>query len=203
MTGTERIVYHAIPLLALPDYTLFPGALVPRHLTERHHLQLVEDLLDTQGRLVLTALRPGEPATARGPAFRPLGTLAEIASHRRQADGHYFLFLLGLERVHATEVTSGRLYRQVDAVVLEDEPGDPVRAAELRPALQAAVQARLFRGRELPGGLDLGLLADLLHQHLALSAAERETAFLERSAVRRAELALAWLERQDRAAAGP
>ena len=197
MTTGERTVYRGIPVLALPRFVLFPGALMQLRAVAPSHRRLVEDLLDTQGRLVLTAALDDAPPTPRGPALREVGTLVEIATHRRLAGGGYLLWLLGLERVHLTEVPGRRPYRQVDAVVLEDRDGDLPRARELLPRLRAVVAERVLPDAAMVHDLDAGLLADLLLQFLDLSHAERERALRERGVVRRAELALAWLARQD------
>jgi len=197
VTAGERTVYRGIPVYPVPGAVVFPGALVHLDAGTPSRRRLVEDLLDTQGRLVLTAPVPGAPPTPRGPALREIGTLAEIVRHRRLDDGRFRLWLLALERVHLTEVPTPRPYRVVDAVVLEDVGDDLPGAGELKSELRRAVHARVMPDDDILATLDTGLLVDLLLQSLDLSPVERELALRERHVIRRAGLALAWLARQE------
>lgn len=192
LSGISRIV--GVPMFPLPDYYLFPGALVPLHIFEPRYRQMITDLLDTAGRLVVGTLRDKDAPTEYGPAVFTIGGLGEIVSHRRLEDGRYLIWLLGLERVRIEEIDSKEPYRRVDAVVLPDEAGDEARNAELAPRLLAAIEQRMLPGIELSAGLGTGLLADILFQHLPLPSIKKEWALAQRDVTRRAEAALAWLE---------
>ena len=190
--GLRRIT--DLPLFPLPDAFLFPGALVPLHVFEPRYRQMVADLLDTAGRLALGCLDPAGSPTPRGPAVLPFAGLGEIVSHRRLDDGRYLIWLLGLDRLSIEEAPSDRLYRRVHAEVLDDVPGEPQSDAALVPRLRDAVASRMLPGVELSSGLDTGLLADLLFQHLPLSRERKAWAMAERHVTRRAEAALTWLD---------
>ncbi|MBU0742322.1 LON peptidase substrate-binding domain-containing protein [bacterium] len=191
-SGITRIV--GVPMFPLPDYYLFPGALVPLHIFEPRYRQMISDLLDTAGRLVVGTIRAQDAQTAYGPSVFAIGGLGEIVSHRRLDDGRYLIWLLGLERVRLKEIDSDRLYRRVDATVLPDEVGNEQRNAELAPRLRAAIEKRMLPGIELSASLGAGLLADILHQHLPLSIAQKDWVLAQRNVTRRAEAALAWLD---------
>jgi len=192
LSGISRVV--GIPMFPLPDFHLFPGALVPLHIFEPRYRQMISDLLDTAGRLVMGSIRAQDAPTVYGPSVFTIGGLGEIVSHRRLDDGRYLIWLLGLERVRLKEIESDRLYRRVDATVLRDEEGDAERNAELEPKLRAAIEKRMLPGIELTGSLGAGLLADILYQHLPLTAAQKEWALAQRNVTRRAGAALAWLD---------
>ncbi len=192
LSGISRIV--GVPMFPLPDYYLFPGALVPLHIFEPRYRQMISDLLDTAGRLVVGTIRAQDAPTAYGPAVFAIGGLGEIVSHRHLDDGRYLVWLLGLERVRLKEIDSDRRYRRVDATVLRDEIGDELRNAELAPRLRATIEKRMLPGIELSPSLGTGLLADILYQHLPLSPAQKEWALAQRNVTRRAEAALAWLD---------
>ena len=194
LSGLTRMT--GVPMMPLPDYYLFPGALVPLHVFEPRYREMVTDLLDTAGRLVVGALRPQEAATEYGPSVFAVAGLGEIASHRRLDDGRYLIWLLGLERVRIVEIDSDKPYRRVDATVLADKAGDEARNAELAPRLRAAVERRLLPGIDLSPGLDAGLLSDILFQHLDLTPAQKQWALAQADVTRRAETALQWFETQ-------
>ncbi len=192
LSGVSRIT--GVPMMPLPDYYLFPGALVPLHIFEPRYRQMISDLLDTAGRLVVGTMRTQDAPSEYGPPVFAIAGLGEIASHRKLDDGRYLIWMLGLERVRVTEVDSDQPYRRVDAVVLPDDPGDEERNAELAPKLRAAVEKRLLPGIELSSDLGTGLLADILFQHLPLSADRKEWALAQRNITQRAETALTWLD---------
>lgn len=192
LSGVSRIT--GVPMMPLPDYYLFPGALVPLHIFEPRYRRMIGDLLDTAGRLVVGTIRESDSPSDFGPPVFPVAGLGEIASHRRLDDGRYLIWLLGLERVRVSEVDSDQPYRRVDATVLPDEPGNEARNALLAPRLRTAVEKRLLPGIDLSEDLDTGLLADILFQHLPLSSSQKEWALAQRDVTLRAETALAWLD---------
>lgn len=198
MSSTELRRITGLPLFPLPDFFLFPGALSPLHIFEPRYRQMIDDLLDTSGRLVMASLDATFDEPGASPGVFPLGGLAEIVSHRRLEDGRYLIWILGLERVRIEEIDSPRLYRRADVVVLADEPGDEDRNAALAPLLHEAVNRRMLPGMELGAGLETGLLADILFQHLPLDRARKEWALAERDVTRRALSALAWLRETER-----
>ncbi len=185
---------RGLPLFPLPDFFLLPGAVAPLHIFEPRYRQMIGDLLDTSGRLVLVAYRPGGPRTAHGPAIMPVGGLGEIVHHETLADGRYLIWVLGLGRVEVQEVASDRLYRKTDAQLVLDREPDPGVAEPLLPRLLAALQSRAPRGQQLRGELPLGLLADILLNALPLDAERMAAVFTERCPVARARKALAWHE---------
>lgn len=193
-----------VPMFPLRRFYLFPGAVAPLHVFEPRYRQMVADLLDRAGRLVMATLLPapgGEtgagagisPRTsAGGPPVLPIGGLGEILRHDRLPDGRYVIWLLGLGRVRISEVPSDRLYRRVDAEPLPDIQGDAGLARRLRPLLQEAILARTPHIVELGDETPIGLLADILAQCLQLTPAQLEEIFVEQDANRRAERVLGW-----------
>ena len=181
------------PVFPLPDYFLFPTGVAPLHIFEERYRQMVDDQLDRAGRLVMASIpsrlkrEPGRPA----PVF-PVGCLAEIISHEKLPDGRFVIFLLGLARVAIEEVDSDRLYRMVHAEIRRDVESTDEDDARLRPALETAVEGRTAQRLELEGRPGIGLLADILLQHLRLEPERLEEVFVVREATRRAEMALAW-----------
>ena len=185
---------HGLPLFPLPDFFLFPGAVAPLHIFEPRYRQMVSDLLDTSGRLVLAAYHPEGRVGEAGPAVMPVAGLGEIVHHETLADGRYLIWVLGLGRVRLMEVASDRLYRKTDAQLLADEDVDEDAVAALIPQLQEAITARAPRGHGLDGELPVGLLADILLNALPLDASRTASVFAELSPLARAEQALAWHE---------
>jgi len=180
-----------VPMFPLPGVFLFPHQVLPLHIFEQRYRDMVRDLLDGPGRLVIASPMIGErEATGHAPAVVPIGGLGEILRHEQLPDGRYMIWVLGLARVHLQEVDSPHLYRQVECLpFLETAVPEPERD-DLAHELRQAASARLKEPLPLPDSTPPGLLADLLVQTLQAPRAFVERAFVEPDVSERARLAL-------------
>jgi len=189
----KNVKSAVVPLFPLPDFFLYPGTVAPLHIFEARYRQMVNDLLDGPGRLVIASLikraprQPGMPA----PVF-PIGTLAEIIRHEKLPEGRFLIVLAGLTRVKVAEVASDRLYRKVQVEPLASVEGDEATARLLRPRLELALRQQAGRTVDLDDDLPIGQLADLLLHCLELTPEQNEEMLAELDAARRARMALAW-----------
>lgn len=180
-------------MFPLPGAFLFPSQLLPLHVFEPRYRQMVEDSLDTAGRIVLaTLLKPGGRAVPEEPEpVLPVAGLGEIVRHEKLVDGRFDLWLLGLARVRLQEVDSDRLYRRVRCLPFQEVPPTPDDAAQLRPLLQEATRSRVRSPLPIPEGTPTGMLADLLVQTLHAPQSVVQDLFAEASVAARARKALA------------
>jgi len=180
------------PLFPLPGFFLFPGSLVPLHIFEPRYRQLIGDLIDGTGRLVLGTV-PDEHASElpQSPPIHPVAGLGEIARHEKLPDGRYLIWLFGLARVRVQEVESARLYRRVSYEQLREQPIACARRVPLRVELTRAVHARCSEIQPLPADLADACLVDILIQKLQRPASETIRMYSESDLERRAHLALA------------
>ncbi len=186
------------PLFPLPDFHLYPGRVEGMHVFERRYRQMVEDLLDDRGWVVIGPIREGHEVDAAGsPPVYSIATLGEIARHRKLPDGRYLLLIAGLARVRVREVESDRLYRIAEFEPIQEVPATEAEVEELGEPLRRAILARSEQFLDLPADLPLGALADLLLSLLRLPVSRRQTIFEEPSAAERARLALAEHERAE------
>ncbi len=162
-----------VPLFPLPEFFLYPRTVMPLRIFEPRYRQMVEDLLDTSGRLVIGAVVPGHEREILGaPPVHPVAGLGEIVKHEHLPNGHYVIMVMGLQRVRLNEVPSARLYRKVAVEPLAEAPVPDDSAGALRRQLSAAVLARA-PGVPLPPDMPLAQLADLLLLHLRMDAATK------------------------------
>src|SRR5262245_23824108 len=118
-TRPPPLPHRVVPLFPLPGLFLFPGTALPLHIFEPRYRQMVEDLLDTSGRLVLGTVMPGHEKEVMGaPPVHVIAGLGEIARHQRLNDGRFVIFVIGLTRVRLSEVDSDRPYRKVEVAPL-------------------------------------------------------------------------------------
>jgi len=192
MITSSNHMLQGMPLFPLPDFFLFPGAVAPLHIFEPRYRQMISDLLDSSGRLVLAAYRPGGPRLATGPAVESMGGLGEIVHHETLADGRFLIWVLGLSRVSLSEVPSDRLYRKASVTPVVDREVEQDVEQELTPLLREAIVCRAPRGKKLEGELSLGLLADILLNTIPLDAERTARVYAESCAELRARRALQW-----------
>lgn len=177
-----------VPVFPLTGVFLFPHQLLPLHVFEPRYRQMVEDLLDGPGRLVLASpRRRRDPDASDLPEVAGLG---EIVRHEKLPDGRFMIWVLGLARVRIRERPSERLYRtvQCEPFVEVDVPDEEVES--LAAALRQATSERLREPLPLPDGAPPALLTDLLLQTLAATPAVLHRAFAEPSVAARALYAL-------------
>jgi len=192
-----------VPVFPLRGIFLFPHQALPLHIFEPRYRQMVGDLLDGPGRLVLASpvADPGE-----GTDLPEVAGLGEILRHEKLPDGRYMIWVHGLSRVRIQEVLSDRLYRRVQVTAFEEQDVSEDEAAELVPELRAATSARLQEPLPLPDDAPTSLLTDLLLQAIGTPLRLLEHAYAEPSVAARARFALRQSKRTRRKqppAAGP
>jgi Lon protease-like protein len=185
------------PLFPLPNVFLFPGARMPLHVFEPRYRQMVGDLLDGSGRLVLGTVLERQPApvgAAHGagvgpgcaaPAVLPIGGLGEIVQHERLPDGRYYILVVGLGRVCIVEAPSNRLYRRVRSVPAPETPVCPSREPLMREKLVRAVLQRCRELQGVPADAQLSQLADMLLIRMQLPQSVLEPLYCELDVERR------------------
>lgn len=165
--GEERAcLERVVPLFPLPDVILFPGMLLPLHVFEPRYRQMVGDLLDGNGRLVIGTFLGDSRETVASVAG-----VGQIENYQTLEDGRFIIVVRGLERVHLSEAASDRLYRKVAIETAEElNPGSPDEEERLRDELTDAILTRAEDRDALPDGVSTGLLADVLLLQLSLPA---------------------------------
>lgn len=179
-----------VPVFPLPNVFLFPGCLMPLHIFETRYRDMIEDLLDRPGRLVMGTILEGEPSESRAPTMHEVGGLGEIGRHERLPDGRFLIWLVGIARVRMREVPSDRPYRRVEIEVLEDIQAPHDLEPQLRASVRAALLERCAEYENLPAEPPLTQWVDMLLQKLQLPQSTMQELYGEMSVARRAEGAL-------------
>ncbi len=188
---TEEGQTRVVPLFPLPNVFLFPGCVMPLHIFEPRYRQMIEDLLDGPGQIVMGTV-PEEHAGALSgaPEVRSIGGLGEICRHERLPDGRFLVWLFGLSRVRVKEAPSERLYRRVEIEPLLETAPAKEREELLRERLRKAILARCDESTTLPKEIPTSCLADLLLQRLSMPQREMEKLYEELDVEARAERGL-------------
>jgi Lon protease-like protein len=179
-----------VPVFPLPNVFLFPGCLMPLHIFEQRYRDMIEDLLDRPGRLVMGTILEGEAKHSCAPAMHDVGGLGEIGHHERLPDGRFLIWLIGIARVRIREVPSDRAYRRVEIEMLEEVDAPRDREPELRARVRTALLARCAEIAKLPAEPPLTQWVDMLLQKLHLPQSTMQDLYSEMHVARRADGAL-------------
>jgi Lon protease-like protein len=181
-----------VPMFPLQDVYLFPGTFIPLHIFEPRYRQMVEDSLDGPGRIVIASPIEDAKTEANAPhPVHPIAGLGEIARHERLEDGRFMIWLAGLTRVRIVgEPPSDRLYRKVLAQPVFEEPVAECDEAPLRAKVIEAVLLRTPDILNIPSGVPLGHLVDLLLLKLCLPRMLMQDAYAQLKIESRARCAL-------------
>jgi Lon protease-like protein len=190
-----------VPLFPLPNLFLFPGTVMPLHVFEPRYRQMVEDMLDGPGRLVIgTVLEDHTDQLDGAPPVHEVAGLGEIGRHEKLPDGRFLIWVFGLRRVAVREVDSDRPYRRVAFSVLDEVEVPAEYACSLKERLRKAILERCAPsaserpGREeplqLPDDMPIGTLVDVLLQRMQLPQSVMQQLYSELVVAQRAEDAL-------------
>ena len=147
-----------IPIFPLPDLVFFPHTVLPLHIFEPRYRRMIAECLASDRRLAVVMLKPGWERDYEGsPPVHPVAGVGRIIQCERLDDGRYNILLRGDDRIRIEEeLPSGKPYRVVRAVVLQDKAPAGGRAA-LIPELESLMSAYL-RLLETLGRKDSGFL---------------------------------------------
>jgi Lon protease-like protein len=132
-----------LPLFAL-HAVLFPHLPMTLHVFEPRYRAMTADVVEDGsrfgGRLVVSMITRG-PEVGGDADSQAVGTVAEVRSAERLADGRWWLSVVGDARVRLGSIDRGRPYPVVDATELSEPIGDG--AQGLVPTVQAELDAYL------------------------------------------------------------
>ncbi len=134
--------------MRLPFFPLhavvFPHLPLPLHVFEERYRRMTEDLVADgspwAGRFVVSMITDG-PEVGGEAAARPIGTICEVRTAERLADGRWVLLAVGVARAVIGAVDRSGSYALVEVAELEEQEGDD--AAALLPSVQRALDAYL------------------------------------------------------------
>src|SRR3954454_22244620 len=112
-----------VPVFALPNVVLFPGAVLPLHIFEERYKAMTRDALRGDKRVAMALLKPGwEKNYYQRPAIEPVLCVGRILAHEKLADGTYNFLLQGEHRARIASEVEGQTYRQAQVRPLEELP---------------------------------------------------------------------------------
>jgi ATP-dependent Lon protease len=137
---------HEVPVMILPNATLFPQALLPLYIFEPRYRRMLADALHSHRMFAIAMVRPG--ATRELPV--PVAGLGVIRVAVKHKDGTSHLILQGLARVQLREAVRYKPYRKHRVEVLTTPPCDTVAVDALVVKLRDLLEQRIQLGLPFP-----------------------------------------------------
>jgi ATP-dependent Lon protease len=137
---------HEVPVMTLPNATLFPQALLPLYIFEPRYRQMLTDALHSNRMFSVAMQRPGNSRETPAPVAG-LGLIRVSVGHR---DGTSHLILQGLARVELKEAVRYKPYRVQRIQPLETPPCDNVKVDALLAKVRELLEEWIDLGLPLP-----------------------------------------------------
>src|SRR4051794_1917215 len=137
---------HEVPVMTLPNATLFPQALLPLYIFEPRYRQMLTDALHSNRMFSVAMQRPGNTREIPAPVAG-LGLIRVSVGHR---DGTSHLILQGIARVQLKEAVKYKPYRVQRIHALETPPCDTVRVDALVAKVRELLEERIGLGLPFP-----------------------------------------------------
>jgi ATP-dependent Lon protease len=135
-----------VPIMTLPNATLFPQALLPLYIFEPRYRQMLADALHSDRMFSVAMQKPGSrretPSSVAG-----LGLIRVSVGHR---DGTSHLILQGLARVELGEAVCYKPYRIQRVRPLQTPPCDNVTVDALVGKMRELLEERIELGLPFP-----------------------------------------------------
>jgi ATP-dependent Lon protease len=135
-----------IPVMTLPNATLFPQALLPLYIFEPRYRQMLADALHSTRMFSVAMQKPGSTRESPAPVAG-LGLIRVSVGHR---DGTSHLILQGLARVELEETVRYKPYRVQRIKPLRSPPCDNVKVDALLAKLRELLEERINLGLPFP-----------------------------------------------------
>ncbi|MGB3409340.1 MAG: LON peptidase substrate-binding domain-containing protein [Jannaschia sp.] len=97
---------ESIPVFPLPGALLLPRARLPLHIFEPRYLQMIDDCLKTEHRLI-GMVQPRAQAGRDGRALQSIGCAGRLTQLSETEDRRYMITLAGVSRYRITKEISG------------------------------------------------------------------------------------------------
>src|SRR5438094_1933677 len=174
-----------LPILPLGQVVVYPHVVLPMALTDPHAVQLIDEVVQGNKRLLLGVVRPlggteppeGAVMQARADELYEVGTLGTVVRMLKLGDGSVRVMVQGLERARLVEITPDAHwlvagYQSLPNTVIEDARTEALKRT-VHAQFSRVIDIAPYLGEELHEVLvgigDAGKLADFVAANLDLA----------------------------------
>ena len=137
---------HEVPVMTLPNATLFPQALLPLYIFETRYRQMLADALHGN-RLLAVAMRKPNSSRETPAEVAGVGLIRVSVAHK---DSTSHLILQGLTRVKLGKVVKYRPYRIQQIEPLTTPPSNTTKTGALLGTVRELLKERVQLGMPFP-----------------------------------------------------
>jgi ATP-dependent Lon protease len=175
----------SLPVLPLGQLVVYPHVVLPMALTDPHAVQLIDEVVQGNKRLLLGVVKPvggteppeGAVMQARADELYEVGTLGTVVRMLKLGDGSVRVMVQGLERARLVEVVPAEHWLMARYETLTTVQPDDARTEALKRTVHAqfsrVIDIAPYLGEELHevlvGITDAGKLADFAAANLDLA----------------------------------
>ena len=135
-----------LPVMTLPNATLFPQALLPLYIFEPRYRKMLADALHSDRMFAIAMQKPGAPRETPSP-IAGLGLIRVSVRHR---DNTSHVILQGIARVKLDQAVRYKPYRVQRIRPIETPPCDSVAVDALMAKVRELLKERLSLGPPFP-----------------------------------------------------
>jgi ATP-dependent Lon protease len=174
-----------LPVLPLGQLVVYPHVVLPLALTDPRAVQLIDEVIQGEKRLLLGVVKPAggiEPSEGAVMATLPdqlydVGTLGAVVRMLKLGDGSVRVMVQGLERARLQDITQGERYLTAEYQPLVENLLEDARTEALKRTVIAqfsrVIDIAPYLGAELhevlAGIIEAGKLADFIAANLDLA----------------------------------
>src|SRR5213596_2104283 len=174
-----------LPILPLGQLVVYPHVVLPLALTDPNAVQLIDEVVRGNKRLLLGVVKPiggTEPAEGAVMQARPdelyeVGTLGSVVRMLKLGDGSVRVMVQGLERARLVEISPGPHWLVASYTTFSSELTEDARTEALKRTVHAqfsrVIDIAPYLGEELhevlAGITDAGKLADFVAANIDLA----------------------------------
>src|SRR5205823_3527039 len=134
-----------LPILPLGQVVVYPHVVLPMALTDPHAVQLIDEVVQGNKRLLLGVVRPlggteppeGAVMQARADELYEVGTLGTVVRMLKLGDGSVRVMVQGLERARLGEITPAEHWLVAAYETFSDAQPEDARTAALKRTVHA------------------------------------------------------------------
>src|SRR3989449_1397262 len=170
-----------LPILPLGQLVVYPHVVLPLALTDPNAVQLIDEVVRGNKRLLLGVVKPvggaepveGAVMQARADELYEVGTLGSVVRMLKLGDGSVRVMVQGLERARLVEISPGPHWLVASYTTFSSEHTEDARTEALKRTVHAqfsrVIDIAPYLGEELhevlAGITDAGKLADRSEEH--------------------------------------
>src|SRR2546427_1043468 len=182
-----------LPILPLGQLVVYPHVVLPLALTDPNAVQLIDEVVRGNKRLLLGVVKPvggaepveGAVMQARADELYEVGTLGSVVRMLKLGDGSVRVMVQGLERARLVEISPGPHWLVASYTTFSSEHTEDARTEALKRTVHAqfsrVIDIAPYLGEELhevlAGITDAGKLADLDRKSTRLNSSHSQISY--------------------------